>query len=254
MNKPIKTWLFAFGVSSLMFLATIAKANSSNLYSNNVNLIDGINNSLKVVNSNTSLTSGSNSDNNEQFSWVKTLSLDQNGNFSWSNEITYNGTNNVYIVDGINNKLQALAVNDNSLGNIYLVDGINNSLQVLPNNSALVDVSENLNNESEYDWNWSFNSQSDQGLDFFANLFGNQQFPANGQFNFPNNFDSNNSSIGINFFANFFGNLQFSTNGSDPNSEPIPEPNTILGALLFGVGTRYFRKIVNKKQQADNRE
>ncbi|ACK70703.1 conserved hypothetical protein [Gloeothece citriformis PCC 7424] len=34
----------------------------------------------------------------------------------------------------------------------------------------------------------------------------------------------------------------------------VPEPNTILGVLLFGAGTRFFRKVVKDKQQSNQED
>ncbi|ACK70705.1 protein of unknown function DUF1555 [Gloeothece citriformis PCC 7424] len=273
----------------------------------NIYVIDGFNNKIQVVNPLPPVSSSNT--NNGLFRWVKSLSLDREGNLQRHNEITSNGIQNIYLADGINNTLQVYNDNSNTgsssnTNNVHSVDGINNSIEILPDDFDGSEVFDSANSDSNYSWEWSFNEQNETGnnsdLSFFAALFGNGEFANNGEFSFPDvltsdnreswlanlpldemgNFSQttnfnltdvdkvykidgiNNQILGVsNSLIDELGNVYFVDGinntleilpgeyNSNPDSEPVPEPSTILGTLLFGVGTSFFRKRINKKRQ-----
>ncbi|WP_013322489.1 hypothetical protein [Gloeothece verrucosa] len=147
------------------------------LSNGNLHLVDGINNSISVFNPASNLSDSSENNNPpSQFSWLKTLSLDQTGKPKQSNQIHFtNANHNFYPLDGINQQFQAhvsetrVKKNDN----FYLIDGINNQLNVLPNNSEIVDFLNSFKQTYNYHWDWESNFSIDQDINGFADLLEN---------------------------------------------------------------------------------
>jgi hypothetical protein len=83
-------------------------------------LVDGINNSFQVTNPPDSNNS------NRQFRWLRSLRINDEGNFDRSRKSSFSKDKDVYGVDGLNNQVNLDISQSNRSGRTFVFDGINN--------------------------------------------------------------------------------------------------------------------------------
>lgn len=143
------------GINNRLTINPLATNNEVADSGGNVYFINGINNHLGKISFNQTSSGFV-----EAFTWSKTLVPQQSPSYYWSSQMETEGANNIYAVDGINNRLNALSFSSHETGNFYVVDGFNNSFDVFnsyqgSNKTGQLNWNKGLVSDNEGNLSWS---------------------------------------------------------------------------------------------------